>query len=382
MRYFGFLVVTAGALAASQIVSPVALAQEANEGGTVIQVGPERGVSVEVNVDEERAQGRRKRRRDRRTARPRFGDESPVAVKRYWIGIGGGPLPAELRAQVDVEAGEGILIRTVSPDGPAAEAGVEQFDILLRANGKPVSDLREVADLVGEQGELKGRITFDLLRGGRPKTVWVTPAERPADSVIEDPRGLRRERFGRLFGPDGGFGGEGLFGPGGIQLDGEAFGGDALGGFSEMIPEMAGMGVSVQVRRQNDGPAKVTVTQGDKIWEFDEGDADALGTLPGDVRPMVEKMLNGNGRAIGDDLDTFGFGGPGFQMQFGDGLAERMRALQQRMLDMGPNAGPAIAPPAADLDEAPAFGNEAAEEVEEIEPEAEAEPIEIEIPGE
>lgn len=380
MRYFGFLVVAAGALAAFQIVSPPALAQEAKEGGTVIQVGPERGVAVEVNVDEEQAESRRERRRGRRSARPRFGDPAPVVVSRYWIGIGGGPLPAELRAQVDVEPGEGVLIRTVSPEGPAAEAGVEQFDILLRANGKPVSNLGEVAELVGEQGELKGRITFDLLRGGRPKTAWVTPIERPADLPLEDAlRGPRRERFGWRFGPDGGLGSEGLFGPGGIQLDGEAFGGEAFGGFSEMIPEMAGAGVSVQVRRQNEGPAKVTVTQGDKAWEFDEGDAEALGVLPEDVRPMVERMLNGNGRLIGDDLDTFGFGGPGFQMQFGDGLAERMRAMQQRMMGMGANPVPAIQPPAADLDEAPAFG---AEEVPEIEPEVAEEPIEIEIPGE
>lgn len=379
MRILGLGLVAAGALAAVQLVSPAVLAQEADEGGTVIQVGPDGGVSVDVDVDEERALNRRERRRGRRVTRPGFANPAPVVVSRYWIGIGGGPLPPELRAQVGIDAEAGVLIRSVTPGGPAAEAGVEQYDILLRANGKPVNDLREVADLVGEQGELKGRITLDLLRAGKPKTVWVTPVERPADAPIDRPRDGRRQRFGRLFGP-GGLGGEGLFGPGGLQLDGEAFGGDALGGFAEMIPEMAGMGVSVQVQRQNGGPAQVTVTQGDKTWQFDEGDEDALNALPGDIRPTVERMLNGTGRLPGDELDTFGFGGPGFQMQFGDGLAERMRAMQERMMGMGANPAPAITPPAADLDEAPAFG--AAEPVDEIEPEVAEEPIEIEIPSE
>lgn len=379
MRTLGLLAIAAGALAAVQVVSPSVLAQvtvqagDEASGGTVVQVGPERGVEVEVNVDEERLQNRRERRRGRRAERPRYGAGAPVAVSRYWIGLGGGPVPAEIRAQIDIEPGAGVLVREVTPDGPAAEAGVEQYDILLSANGKPVRDLNELADLVGEQGELKGRITLDLLRRGRPKTVWVTPAERPVGEEPFNEMPRRGDRFGRLFGPNGAFGGEGfggggigeMFGPGGLQLDGEAF-----GGLTEMIPEMAGAGVSVQVQRQNEGPAQVTVHQGDKTWQFDEGDQDALEALPADVRLMVDRILGGQGRVVGEDFEAFGFG---------DALPGRMRALQERMMGLGGNRPPAIEPPAADLDEAPAFG---AAEVQEIEPEVSEEPIEIEIPSE
>ena len=390
MRFPGLIALSAAALMAAHMVSPLAMAQDAEDGaGTVIQVGPDAGVSVDVNVDGDRARALRERRRERRLSRPGFAEDAPVAVSRYWIGVGGGPLPPALRAQVNVDPEEGVLIQTVAPDGPAAEAGIEKFDIVLRANGKPVNELRQLADVVGEQGEMKGQIALDLLRGGKVKTLFVKPVERPVDAVI--PGQPRERRFGRLFGPEGALGGEGLeglgemfggevFGPEGLQLGNEAF-----GGFAEMIPELAAGGISVSVQRQNDGPAKVTVKQGDKIWEFDEGDEAAMNALPADVLPMVERMLNQNGRAVGQDFEGFGFGGPGFQMQFGgDELAGRIRALQERMLQMQGGFGGGIDPgavaPDIQLDEAPAFDNAAP--ADEVEPEVADEPIEIEIPGE
>lgn len=372
-----FLALVAGALAAVQIVSPAVEAQvevKADEDGTIVQIGPDR------------AESRRERRQQRRQiTQPGFVDPAPVAVSRYWIGVVGGTVPPELRAQVDVPEEQGILVRSVSEGSPAAEAGLQPFDILLTANEKPLTNMAELAELVGEQGEKEGRLTLGLIRRGQPKTLWVKPIERPADAIAAPPR--PRGRFG-LFGPDGRFGNgqglegldlEGLMNGGGLQL-----GEDGFGGFGEMIPQIASGGVSVSVAKQGPGPAKVTVKQGEKTWEFDEGDEDALQALPEDVRPMVERMLNQGGVAEGD-LDAFGFDGPGFQLQFGGDLAERVRQMQQRMRALqggagAPANGPAILEPQIELDEAPAFNAEPTpaptEEVEE------AEPIEIEIPAE
>ncbi|TWT96700.1 Periplasmic serine endoprotease DegP precursor [Botrimarina colliarenosi] len=395
MRVLGLLVVAAAALTAVQFVSPAVRAQDsaptngapadgavaddapAAEEGTLIQIGPDGGVRVEVD-----GAARRDRRPGRRLGRQPGFVEAPQVVSRYWIGIGGGPLPAELRAQLQIDANEGWLIRTVEPDGPAAEAGVKQFDILLRANGKPVSDISQLAEEVGEQGELQGRITLDLLRGGQPQTLWVKPIERPLDAVL--PAEPRRERFG-FFGRDGR---EGLFGPGGL-LDGDGLprGEGGLGEFAEMIPQVVS-GVSVSVSRQNDGPAKVTVTRGEQTWEFDEGDQDAIATLPGDVRPMVERMLQQNGGVFQPGFEGFGLNTPGFQMQL-EGpearvMQERMRAMQERMRALqqqfgAPPAGPGapMIEPQIELDEAPAFNAEAPPEPK---PEVEG-PTELEIPA-
>ena len=355
------------ALFAVQTVSTAAVAQDTGpaEEGTLIQIGPDR------------ASDRRERRQQRRQIRrPGFAEAAPaIAASKYWIGLGGGPLPPELRAQVDLPTDEGVLVRTVADDGPAAEAGLKPYDIVRRANNQPVSTLAQLADVVAEQGELKGRITLDLLRGGKPKTIWVAPVERPADAAITIPRG---ERLG-LLGRDGQLL-EGLLGGEGFQLEGLE---EQLGGLGEMMPQMALGGVSVNVARNGDGPAKVTVRRGEDTWEFDEGDEAAMNALPEDVRPMVDQLLQGGG--VGPGFGAFGFDAGGLQFRLGgDGFGDRflemqkrMQALRQQFGDAAP--GEAAAPliePEIELGEAPAFNGGAATSTED------AGPIEIEIPDE
>lgn len=377
MRVIGLLAVAAAALAAVQIVSPAVRADDAapqeEERGTMIQIGPDHGVGVNVQVEGDRPAERRERRLGRRMRQPGF-VEGVQAVSRFWIGIGGEPLPAAMRAQLDIDSDEGLLIRTVAEDSPAAEAGVKQYDILLRANGIPISAVDQLAEEVGEQGELEGRITLDLLRRGEVKTLWVKPVERPLGDIVRGPR--QRQRPG-VFGPEGVFGQGGPFAGQGFQFNEEMFGPEGFGQFAEMVPQM---GVSVSVTRQGEGPAKVTVSSGDKNWEFEEGDKDAIAALPDDVRPTVERMLEGQGGVFRPGFEGFGINAPGFQMQLnGEGLAGRMRELQERMraLQGAAPADPAdpMNQPQIELDEAPAFNPEAA-------PPAEVEgPTELEIPA-
>lgn len=376
MRVFGLLAVAVAALAAVQMVSPAVLAQDAapaDDEGTMIQIGPDNGVGVDVTIDGDRAADRRERRLGRRVVRQNDFDFAPQAVSRYWIGIGGESLSAAVRAQVEIDDDEGLLITAVDPEGPAGKAGVQKYDILLRANGEPLTTLGPLAEEVGKQGEAQGQIALDLLRRGQHVIVHVSPEERPAGAFVPQ---QRRERLG-LFGPEGVFGREGAG-----MLGEEMLGQGGVGELLQAMPQMA-TGVSVSVTRQNDGPAKVTVQRGDQTWEFDEGDEDAIDALPDDVRPMIERMLKQQGGVFQPGFEGFGLNAPGFQMQLnGEGLAGRMRELQQRMLELQGQMGGAAADPAVpmiepqiELDEAPAFNSDQA-------PKAEVEgPTELEIPA-
>jgi hypothetical protein len=386
MRVFGLLAVAAAALAAVQFVSPSVLAQvnvavddtPAEDEGTLIQIGPDGGVNVDVDVDGDRARRLRERLLERRAARQGGVDFAPQAVSRYWIGVGGESVPEAIRAQVDLADNEGLLLGAVDPEGPAGKAGVQRFDILLKANGEPISTIAPLSELVSKQGEANATITMELLRRGKPVIVEVTPAERPADGFAAVPdRGDRRG----LFGPDG------PFGPGGVFAGGE--GGFGGGQFGEMMQGMPmAVGVSVSVARQDDGPAQVTVTQGDKTWTFDEGDKEAIAELPGDVRPMVEQMLSEQGGVFQPGFEGFGMDVPGFQMQLQGEAATRMRAMEQRLQALQGRRGRAALDPAAptieqeNLDEAPAFNSAVPPEPtnpDEIKPEAEG-PTELVVP--
>src|SRR5450432_1577946 len=74
-------------------------------------------------------------------------DQARPAPPKFWIGLLGGPIPADnpLRAHVDLPENQGLLVANIVPKGPAAKAGLKQYDILLKGNGK---DLHEMKDLI------------------------------------------------------------------------------------------------------------------------------------------------------------------------------------------------------------------------------------------
>jgi membrane-associated protease RseP (regulator of RpoE activity) len=100
-------------------------------------------------------------------------DESP----RYFIGVQADPVDDALRSHVKLGEG-GLIIREVVQDSPAAKAGVEVGDILLQVGEKPLADVDTLMTVVQEIGPKPAEVK--ILRGGKPTTVQLTPAPRPA----------------------------------------------------------------------------------------------------------------------------------------------------------------------------------------------------------
>ncbi len=268
--------------------------------GTIIQIGPDRGAQ-----QPKLQQGWLDRRVPNRGS-------APVVVSRYWIGIEGvAPSPA-LRMHLELGPEEGLLVNRIMPNSPAEKGELEQYDIITRVNGKPIATILELAEHVGEQGEKKGRLAIEIIRRGKPRTLWVTPAERPLDQLnVPQPR--------RPFGIDGHFGGE----PFGDQR----FGGE-FGNFNRQLFQN---GVSVSLSQQNNGPPQIIVKKGDQTWEIVGDDPEALQALPDDVRPLVERMLNqpaGNGRRGFDGFDQ-NFQGNQFPPQ--ELFQQKLEELQRQM---------------------------------------------------
>jgi len=202
-------------------------------------------------------------------------DREPAVA--YWIGVACEPLPAALRAQLNLPEGKGVLLEDVIPDGPAAKAGLEQFDVLLSIGDEPLGSQQDVARrVVDSRGE---ELTIRYLRAGKEATVAVKPAERPARYELGDwvvPEGdqaslqnwLERLRPGMPPNPLA----MRFFHPGMV------------------LPPDAGLpdDMSVTIAKQGKEPAKISVKRGEQSWEVSE---DKLDELPEDVRLPVERML-------------------------------------------------------------------------------------------
>jgi serine protease Do len=68
---------------------------------------------------------------------------------------------------------EGALVAKVQPDSPAARAGIKTGDVILKFNGKPITDNGTLAALVGSS-QPGAPATLDVWRNGKPLTVRVT----------------------------------------------------------------------------------------------------------------------------------------------------------------------------------------------------------------
>jgi len=72
-----------------------------------------------------------------------------------------------------LEHPQGALVAKVEPDSPAAHAGIQSGDVILKFDGKPVTDNGTLATLVGSS-QPGSSATLDIWRNGKPLTVHAT----------------------------------------------------------------------------------------------------------------------------------------------------------------------------------------------------------------
>ncbi|MET0067061.1 MAG: DegQ family serine endoprotease [Candidatus Thiodiazotropha sp.] len=105
------------------------------------------------------------------------------SVTRGFLGIVIQPLTPQLAESFDMEPGQGILVAQVSEDSPASRAGLQQGDVILTYQGKPVSTVGNFRNQValtppGEHTEL------GILRDGRSMSVAVRIGELTQDEQV------------------------------------------------------------------------------------------------------------------------------------------------------------------------------------------------------
>ena len=210
----------------------------------------------------------------------------PAKPSDYWLGIECLPVPAALRAHLNLPEKKGLLVGGVAKNSPAAAAGIAQYDVLVRAGDKPLAEPRDLIAAVDAAKQSKLKI--ETIRGGRPRTVEATPAKRPEqigaaplrvpdqadwDTVQNWMDGMMASQGGGNAGPNFQFR---AFGPGEIVPN------------TVLVGKPMPANLSVSISKVGDQPAKIVVQRDKDKWDLAEKDIDKL---PADVRPFVERML-------------------------------------------------------------------------------------------
>jgi serine protease Do len=97
---------------------------------------------------------------------------------RPWIGITGQAVTADLAAPLGLKRPEGMIVRSVTPGSPAADAGIKTGDVLLSVADHEVFDTPSLRDRLASL-KLGKAVPLAIYRNGASETVEVTPIAPP-----------------------------------------------------------------------------------------------------------------------------------------------------------------------------------------------------------
>lgn len=228
-----------------------------------------------------------------------------IKMPKLWLGVQLKPVEADLAKHLGSDAG--IFVMSVIEGSPAEKAGVKSGDVIIKAAGSSLKDVREIlgalSDLEGEEPS----IDLLVLRKGKEKTIVAEPTQRPSEDILmaedDDQENVMEFELGNLEGQDvhrllrrvGGKGGIQIVTPGrAVWMTDDDDAHETVGDLDlTIIKTEDGNAFTVKVVKSDDEPAKVVVTDDGEVKEYDGEELDGL---PKKIRVIVEPFLKGTGR--------------------------------------------------------------------------------------
>ena len=116
-------------------------------------------------------------------------------VTRGWVGVTVQPVTSEIARVFDLPGTQGALVAQVTPDGPAARAGIERGDVIVSFEGEPIRELRELPRAVSRT-PVGQKVTLEVIRDGKPRSFELEVGQleepAPAQSVARAPGAAAR----------------------------------------------------------------------------------------------------------------------------------------------------------------------------------------------
>ena len=103
--------------------------------------------------------------------------------QRGYLGVGLQPLDENIAASLGLPKDSGEIVRSVQPGEPAARAGMQQGDVIVRVNGRNVTPEESVSFLIANT-PVNTRIPIEIVRNGRRQTLQVAVGQRPTDEQL------------------------------------------------------------------------------------------------------------------------------------------------------------------------------------------------------
>ena len=94
-------------------------------------------------------------------------------TRRGWLGVRIQPVDDAIAVSLGLKQAEGALVAGVDPKGPAKPAGIEAGDVIIKFDGKPVKESRDLPRMVASEA-VGSKAQVTVLRKGKEVTLDVT----------------------------------------------------------------------------------------------------------------------------------------------------------------------------------------------------------------
>lgn len=112
--------------------------------------------------------------------------------QRGYIGVSLQPIDDNIASSIGIPKNRGELIRGVTAGGPAARAGIQQGDVVITVNNRPVTPDEPLAFIVSNL-PVGSRVPIELIRDGQRRTVTAAIGERPTEEELAKLNGVEDE---------------------------------------------------------------------------------------------------------------------------------------------------------------------------------------------
>jgi serine protease Do len=200
-------------------------------------------------------------------------------TRRGWLGVKIQSVTEDIADSVGVAANTGALVSSVTPDSPAAKAGIEAGDVVTKFDGKEISSMRGLPRIVS-QTPIGKQVDVEVLRKGQRKTVKVVIGRLQEEADANDPAQSKESK------PDAAPAGKALIGMTLTPLTDEL---RAQHGIDKKVK-----GVLVTAVEASSQAAQKGVKVGDVIVEA----AQEVVATPDDIAKAIEKVRKSGRKAV------------------------------------------------------------------------------------
>ncbi len=116
---------------------------------------------------------------------PNHGDFTFMLGNRRRIGVSSIQLTKQLADYFGIADGKGVLVTSVTDDGPAAKAGVRAGDVITAIDGESVDSPGDLSRVINRKKE--GDVSLTVIRNKQQQTIRVTPKEGSFTGTLGEP---------------------------------------------------------------------------------------------------------------------------------------------------------------------------------------------------